>query len=189
MILKSASCDAFHDRNHSGTERILDTLSAGQCAVLDLLLAGYETNKQIAQKLGIAPSTVAQRLALASNKLRTSGRSATKREYERLRRACAFPVYSPQHIPISAVPPQQPPRDWGATPTLQLNDAMPFNRIAPWANRVERPNGLEAFIDKLNAAPAVTIILAQAVLLSLLAIAVLAVLGVFFEFDFLRFVT
>lgn len=189
MTLKIASSDVFDDRNRSGASRILNSLSAGQCEVLDLLLAGYETNKQIAQKLEIAPSTVAQRLSLASNKLRTSGRSATKREYEQLRRACAFPVYSPQHIPISAVPPQQPPRDWGAAPTLQLNDAMPFNRIAPWANVVERSTGLEAFIDKLNAAPAFTIILAQAVLISLLAISVLAVLGVFFELDFLRFVT
>ena len=188
-MLKSASSDFFHDRPQSGDERILDSLSAGQCEVLDLLLAGYETNKQIAQMLKIAPSTVAQRLALASNKLRTSGRSATKREYERLRKACAFPVYSPQHIPISAVPPQQPPRDWGATPTLQLNDAMPFNRIAPWANRVERPTSLEAFVEKLNAVPAVTIIVAQAVLLTILAVAVLAAMGTFSEYDFLRFVT
>ena len=66
---------------------------------------------------------------------------------------------------------------------------MPFNRIAPWANRVERPTSLEAFVEKLNAVPAVTIIVAQAVLLTILAVAVLAAMGTFSEYDFLRFVT
>lgn len=170
-------------------EGVLDSLSSGQCEVLDLLLAGYETNKQIAAELRIAPSTVAQRVGGAAHKLRTNGRSATKREYERLRRAYAFPVYPSQHIPISTNQPQQPDRDWSASSTLNLHDAVPFDRIAPWAGRVERPTSLEACIDKLNAASRSTIIVVQAVFVIILAIAVLAALGIFREFDFLRFVT
>ena len=180
--------DVTIERDSGSAQGILDSLSAGQCEVLDLLLAGYETNKEIAHELGIAPSTVAQRIVGAANKLRTNGRGATKREYGRLRQACAFPVYPPQHIPISEDNPQQPLWDWSAPSALNLHDAMRIDRFAPWADRVERPTGLEALIEKLNAASATTIIMGQAVLLIILAIAVLATMGIFFEFDFLRFV-
>ena len=184
----NTSSDCFVARPADGADGALESLTPKQCEVLDLLLAGFETNKQIGQKLGISPSTVKQRLDGAANKLRTSGRSATKREYERLRKACAFSVCPSQYIPISPVPPQQPSRDWGASSTLQLDDAMPFERIAPWAS-VARPTGLEAFVEKLNGLPAVTIIVAQAVLLMILAVAVLAAMGTFLEYDILRFVT
>ena len=180
--------DVTIERDSSSVQGVLASLSAGQCEVLDLLLAGYETNKEIAHELGIAPSTVAQRIVGAANKLRTNGRGATKREYGRLRQACAFPVYPPQHIPISEDIPQQPLWDWSAPSALNLHDAMRIDRFAPWADRVERPTGLEALIEKLNAASATTIIMGQAVLLIILAIAVLATMGIFFEFDFLRFV-
>ena len=97
-------------------------------------------------------------------------------------------VCPPEYIPISPLTPQQPPRDWGASPTLQLDDAMRFDRIAPWAS-VERPAGLEAFVDKLNGKSATSVIMIQAVLLTILSVAVLAAMGTFLEFDLLRFVT
>ena len=188
MSLTSTMANETIERDSICAQGILDSLSVGQCEVLDLLLAGYETNKEIAHELGIAPSTVAQRVVGAANKLRTNGRGATKREYGRLRQACAFPVYSPQHLPISQDNPQQRLWDWSAPSALNLNDAMRIDRFAPWADRVERPTGLEALIENLNAASATTIIVGQAVLLIILAIAVLATMGIFFEFDFLRFV-
>ena len=54
---------------------------------------------------------------------------------------------------------------------------------------VEQPTGLEAFVEKLNAVPAATIIVAQAVMLTILAVTVLTAMGTFSEYDFLRFVT
>lgn len=175
-------------RSARSGDTAFDSLTPKHREVLDLLVETFETNKEIAQKLGIAPSTVKQRLDSAARKLRTSGRYATKQEYERLRRACVPMVCPPEHIPISPLPPQQPPRDWGASPTLQLNDAMPFDRVAPWAS-VERPTGLEAFVDKLNSKSATSLIMMQAVLLMVLAVAVLAAMGTFMQFDLLRFVT
>ena len=175
-------------RSARSGDTAFDSLTPKHREVLDLLVETFETNKEIAQKLGIAPSTVKQRLDSAARKLRTSGRYATKQEYERLRRACVPMVCPPEHIPISPLPPQQPPRDWGASPTLQLNDAMPFDRVAPWAS-VERPTGLEAFVDKLNSKSATSLIMMQAVLLIVLAVAVLAAMGTFMQFDLLRFVT
>lgn len=177
------------EREPVSPQGILDSLSNGQCEVLNLLLAGYETNKEIASRLNIAPSTVAQRIGLAAVKLRTTGRGQTKREYERLRKACAFPAYPSQHIPISAENSQQPLWEWPAASTLTLRDAMPLDRNAPWASKAAAPVILEAFVDKLNAASALTVIVGQAVLLGLLAIVVLAILGTFFEFDILRFAT
>lgn len=175
-------------RSARSGDTAFDSLTPKHREVLDLLVETFETNKEIAQKLGIAPSTVKQRLDSAARKLRTSGRYATKQEYERLRRACVPMVCPPEHIPISPLPPQQPPRDWGASRTLQLNDAMPFDRVAPWAS-VERPTGLEAFVDKLNSKSATSLIMMQAVLLMVLAVAVLAAMGTFMQFDLLRFVT
>lgn len=189
MIQSSASINGVKERVGADAARALDLLTVRHREVLDLLLAGYDTNKQIALELRISPSTVRQRLDGAAAKLRTSGRGATRREYERLLNACAFPVYPPEHIPNSPLPPQHPARDWGASPTLQLNEAMPYDRLAPWASGVGQPTGLEAFVEKLNAVPAATIIVAQAVLLTILAVAVLAAMGTFSEYDFLRFVT
>ena len=166
----------------------LDSLSPGQRDVLEVLTNRFETNKEIAQKLGIAPSTVKQRLDAAARKLGTRGRYATKLEYERVRGAYVPMVYPPEHLPILPLPPQQPPRDWGASPTLHLDDAMPFDRIAPWAS-VEQPTGLEAFVEKLNALPKVTILVTQAVLLSILSVGGLTAMGTFQQFVLLRFVT
>lgn len=189
MTLTDAFADAAMESDSTDAQGILNSLSEGQCEVLDCLLGGYETNKEVALKLNISPSTVAQRIGLAAIKLRTRGRSATKREYERLRRVCAFSVYSSQHIPISAGQPQQPPRAWSEPSPLTLHDAVRFERHAPWADRVENPTILEAFVEKLNATSASTIIVGQAVLISILAVVMLAILGMFYEFDFLRFVT
>lgn len=189
MILTESLADDRIKRDVPNAKLILETLTEGQCEVLDLLLAGYETNKEIAFKLDISPSTVAQRIGLAGVKLRTKGRGQTKREYERLRRECAFPVYQSQHIPICEVDRQHPPQVRKAPASLLLSDAVSINRIAPWADRFAAPTGLEAFVEKLNALSVSTIIVCQAVLLTILAITMLAILGIFFEFDFLRFVT
>ena len=188
MTQESSSSDCVNACGGADPATTLDLLTVRHRAVLDLLLAGFETHKEIGLELGISPSTVRQRLDGAAAKLRTRGRGATKREYDRLLRSCAFSVCQSEHIPTSPIPPQQQTRDWGASPTLQLNDSIPFDRIAPWAS-VEQPTGLEAFVEKLNAVPAATIIVAQAVMLTILAVTVLTAMGTFSEYDFLRFVT
>lgn len=182
------STDEEMSRAASSGDTPFDSLTSKHRDVLDLLVESFETNKEIAQRLGIAPSTVKQRLDAAARKLGTKGRYATKLEYERRYRAYVPMVCPPEHIPISPLPPQQPPRDWGASPTLQLNDAMPFDRFAPWAS-IERPTGPEAFVEKLNALPKLTIIVTQAVLLTILLVVVLTAMGTFLQFDLLRFVT
>ena len=184
----SKSIDEQMSRSARCGDTGFDSLTSKHHEVLELLVESYETNKQIAQRLGISPSTVKQRLDYAARKLGTTGRYATKIQYERLRQACVPMVCPPEHIPISPLTPQQPPRDWGASPTLQLDDAIPFDRIAPWAS-VERSTGLEAFVDKLNGKSATSVIMIQAVLLMFLSVAVLAAMGTFLEFDLLRFVT
>ena len=166
----------------------LDSLAEGQRQVLDLFVAGFGTFKEIALELEIAPSTAKQRFNAAAAKLHTVGRGATIREYQRLLRACVFSVCPPEHIAISPDYPHQPPRDWGATPTLRANDAMPLG-IAPWANGVERTSGLEAFVEKLNGRSTASIIVVQAIALTILAILVVTMMGTFWEFDILRFVT
>ena len=189
MIQQVDLVDGVQERRNGGPVTALDSLTPRQCAVLDLLLAGFETNKQIAQEIGISPSTVKQRLDGAANKLRTVGRSATKREYERLRKECAFLACPSQHIPNMPFPPSQPIWDWEASPTFQLSDATPFDRVAPWAERVERSTGLEAFVEKLNGKSAITVIVFQAVGLVAVAVLVLTMMGTFYNFDFMRFVT
>lgn len=189
MIQTDDSIECENQRGGASPATALDSLTFRHREVLDLLLAGFETNKQIGIELRLAPSTVRQRLDGAAAKLGTRGRSATKREYERLLKACAFSVCQSEHIPNSPIPPQQPARDWGASPTLQFNEAMPYDRVAPWANGVGQPTGLEAFVEKLTALPTATIIVAQAVLLTILAVTVLATMGTFYEYDLLRFVT
>lgn len=83
-----------------------------------LLAAQHMKNKVIAQELGIAPSTVEQRMVYVRNKLGTSDRDTTVRRYAELRTICGKPIYGSPHLDPTAQTPDNDVQDVGMYDTL-----------------------------------------------------------------------
>lgn len=158
---------------------MLDSLTAGQVAVLALVVR-HMTSKQIARELGIAASTVDQRVKALFAKLGVADRASAARRLIELNEICGRTIYGSSEIDGAAGGRDSAPRELAAEqsgPVFFPKDSHGLH--ADGLFQVEHEPGMSRFLEvvdlRFGRLGRVGIVVAMSFALALLALVVTAI--------------